>query len=519
MSTLSKNKKKRKIRLVVMVVLLITAILIVAANLFLPVLIKQKINKNQLGQFSVTVKKVNLHLLQNHLHLDSIQFEDSVKQNNFTISKITIDGTKWIPLLLGKGFSSDKIIIANPQLAFNMSEKTTDTGSSGQNWNKKPNIAVKKLEVRNADATIKEKNGDLNVSGVNISLDDFSTDTTQTYRFKGFSAKSYLITADGLSLPFSKTLYSLQCKKLSFNGTGKKSKIDTIKIISNSSKYEIGSKRGVETDWFDFVFDGIRIDNFELNKLLQQQSVVASYFIINNFNGTAFRDKRLPFPKKPDTKLPMEIIDSLPLGLHIDSAMIKNANITYEERVQATDEAGKVFFTNLEAKFFQVSNIKNRITGPTKLVARANFMNKPLLKANFEMPNKKFPVQYRASGSFEAAKLEIFNRMLEENMSAEIRKGQMNSLAFDFQYNNNLSEGALVMDYSNLKIDVLKKKDDTKSELKSFFVNSIFLRNNSKADDGNYKTGEIHFERDKKKSIFNYWWKSLASGMKSIIMI
>lgn len=60
-------------------------------------------------------------------------------------------------------------------------------------------------------------------------------------------------------------------------------------------------------------------------------------------------------------------------------------------------------------------------------------------------------------------------------MSAEIREGQINSLAFDFHYNSNASKGALVLDYSNLKINVLKKKDDTKSEQKSFVVNSIFF--------------------------------------------
>jgi hypothetical protein len=63
-----------------------------------------------------------------------------------------------------------------------------------------------------------------------------------------------------------------------------------------------------------------------------------------------------------------------------------------------------------------------------------------------------------------------------------------------------------------------KKKDEDgkKDNLKTFLLNTFILKKNM---DGSLpeeeRTGTISFERDKTRSIFNYWWKSLFSGIKS----
>jgi hypothetical protein len=62
----------------------------------------------------------------------------------------------------------------------------------------------------------------------------------------------------------------------------------------------------------------------------------------------------------------------------------------------------------------------------------------------------------------------------------------------------------------NLRADL--KKDN----LKTFIINTFVLKKNM--DDrlpAEKRTGTVLFYRDTTRSTFNYWWKSLSSGLKS----
>ncbi len=510
--------KTKAIRITVLGIIIIIFSIVIAVNLIAPNLIKHRLNQTSAGPFSVSVDKAKVKLFKKHISLNTIILNDTTEGNNISISKITVDGIRYLPLLFREDIILDSLLIFNPKVNFYVEKKTGTSRQPKINKSKNRKISLKKIGIRDADAKIKKKDGLIKVSGVNFSLHNFARDTTAKYTFKGFSFDQYLVSIDSFSIPFSENLYTFQFSDMNYNPEAQTYKIQQAKIVTRKEKYEAGRKKDVETDWFDFVFEDIKFEDFNLNSLLNDSSVVIRHISIDKFNGKSFRDKRLPFPKKPDTKLPMAMIDSFSFGLHIDSVAIKNANIKYEERVKNTDKAGEVFFTNLNAKLFQVSNIKKLIHSPTKIIASANFMDQPLIEANFDMPNKKYPIPYRVEGTIAPSRLKIFNRMLEENLSAKIKEGNMNQLVFDFQYNNDFSKGALFMEYSDLKIDFLKQKDDSKNQLKSLFFNSIILRNKNLNEKKNYRTGEIYFERDKKKSIFNYWWKSLSSGIKSIVV-
>ena len=59
----------------------------------------------------------------------------------------------------------------------------------------------------------------------------------------------------------------------------------------------------------------------------------------------------------------------------------------------------------------------------------------------------------------------------------------------------------------------MKKKTGDKGGFASFLANT-FVINNKSPNGKNLRVGEIYFERDKQKSIFNFLWKSLLSGIK-----
>lgn len=236
---------------------------------------------------------------------------------------------------------------------------------------------------------------------------------------------------------------------------------------------------------------------------------------ISKFTGFAFKDKRLPFPEKPNKNLPMELLDSLPFTLHVDSIKIEDTNIEYAERVKDSKEAGSVTFNNITAIIKNLSNIDSLITGPTTMHAIANVMNEATLTADFIFPNIKFSHLYSVKGDLESMDIASFNPILKQNAAVLVKSGKINDLSFDFIYNNEHSQGTLCFDYIDLKIDIIDKRDSRVKKTQTFLINNILLHKHNTRAKEPFREGNISFSRDKKRSIFNYWWKSIYSGIKS----
>ena len=74
--------------------------------------------------------------------------------------------------------------------------------------------------------------------------------------------------------------------------------------------------------------------------------------------------------------------------------------------------------------------------------------------------------------------------------------------------------------YNDLKIQLLNRETETLKGigpvLGSFFANTFFIRTNNPKNFV-FRKGDIFFERDKKRAIFNYWVKSFLSGVVSSV--
>ncbi|HEY0769513.1 MAG TPA: hypothetical protein VGD31_04205, partial [Sphingobacteriaceae bacterium] len=62
-----------------------------------------------------------------------------------------------------------------------------------------------------------------------------------------------------------------------------------------------------------------------------------------------------------------------------------------------------------------------------------------------------------------------------------------------------------------------KSEDDLrKDNFKTFIINAFLVKKNlDETVPAEKRSGTIHFERDRSRSIFNFWWKSVFTGVKS----
>ena len=75
--------------------------------------------------------------------------------------------------------------------------------------------------------------------------------------------------------------------------------------------------------------------------------------------------------------------------------------------------------------------------------------------------------------------------------------------------------------YHDLNVAFVNRKTDETAGLtewvKSFFANLVMINENPKPG-ADVREGVIDFERDPEKSTFNYWYKSILSGIKSSLL-
>lgn len=292
--------------------------------------------------------------------------------------------------------------------------------------------------------------------------------------------------------------------------------LDAIVLKSVYPKFEFAHHAGKQIDVFDLKVDSVRITRMPVPDA-GDSLIEADRITIHNPSLHVFRDRRMPFIKDHTEPLPMVRFQDLPFSVRIGRIDIANATIVYEEFPEEGTESGSIVFDQLYARFGHVDNRDNRFNRFVDLDVRSRFMESGILKARFTFPMNPQNLYY-AEGTLDNMELTQLNPTLENLAKIRIASGIMNTMHFNFDYSDDESNGSVMMLYENLEMIALKEKANSneKHGLKSFILNVLFARKNKKDGVKTAKRdGTISFERDKKRSIFNYWWKSLATGIKS----
>jgi hypothetical protein len=113
-----------------------------------------------------------------------------------------------------------------------------------------------------------------------------------------------------------------------------------------------------------------------------------------------------------------------------------------------------------------------------------------------------------------------FNRMLIPNVSVQVKSGINNGIIMNLKGDDDYSYGEMQFTYEDLKIQLLNRETELPqgigNAMGSFFANTFIINTNNPRL-LIFRKGDIFFERDKSKSIFNYWSKSFLSGVVSSI--
>ncbi|RLD59915.1 MAG: hypothetical protein DRJ05_05675 [Bacteroidetes bacterium] len=538
-----KKKRKQKKLWIIGTIVLTTAIVLIGINSFLGLKIKSvvesEINKNPESDYSISYNNIGVNIYTGSIHLKNLVIEprrekvDSLtsKKNelffSLTVQSFKINGV-WIfnfiktgkllienikanniniEVLIGKSTKQDKPLKKQETLNI-LTDRFRGILVNNVHLN---NLSLKVIDIN------KQKKPLLDLHSLSFAISDVLYDSTT-------ALKPIPVSMESLNLKTKEFTYnSLEYYTISTSGFNFTLEDSTLKILNfkltpKYSKEGYNKKIKYENDLFSINTKEIIMHKIHLQKLFYNKVFYSPKFEIIKPDIDIYRDKRLPASPYKYKPLLASIIKKIPVPLTIDTITIKKGKLVYGEMHSVTNKPGEIVFNDLNISGFNFTNDEKQISKRPKLQLdlSAKLMGQANLKVNFQFDLTKTGDHFNVKGDMGKINGKKLNRMVENLLLVKIQSADIHSVSFHFMANDNQATGEMKMDYENLKVKVLKQEKGKEYKTLSFLANGLILKNN-RPGSPKYKTGIIHFNRDKNKALPNYLWKSIQSGLVSIV--
>lgn len=497
-------------------ILLGGVVLIVSIDIALSRYIENKIHET-ITSIHGKVTSVHVNLSRRLVTINGVDLAsdpDSVHtiHQSMKLKAISAKGISLYDLLINKKIIIEEVLLDSGMLLYTKGLTPHQLKPIHSNFNY---IQIKNIHFTNTFTQIKTDSTESFSAILNGQLTDVTL-TVDSLHVADYSVKTIDARAEKIIVSRPEEMYSGTIASLHLNTVKQEVIFDSIKFIPNLGKYEFAQHLGKQTARIDLCIPHLTIAGLQFDKLIDSV-FVASKIEIKSFDLFVFKDKRIPFLRKENVPLPMVSFLKLPFHVKVDSIVISNSLITIEEFPEHGIKTGTVTFKEVNATLAGLDNRQEGDHAYARLDANALLMGAGKVKALFQLPLDGSSI-YTAKGSISNMSFKELNPVLTSMANVRAESGYLKDLAFDFKYNEFTSKGTINIDYENLHLIHLNTNKRSTNELKTFFMNAFVKNERSKSLSPAKKNGVIDIERDRKRYIFNVWWRSILSGLKSSIL-
>ncbi|MFA8300160.1 MAG: hypothetical protein ACEPOV_08365 [Hyphomicrobiales bacterium] len=473
---------------------------------------KLNMHKALLSNKSKTIHLYDLTYLHGHNDFEGIDFKAS-------IGNISIDGFKDLKNW-DSSISFNSIYISDPHIHIYRQEKKEESKSS-TSIKRRPNINVDYLNVNGGNVNLYSKSNDsiefnipvISAEGKSIRLD------SDKALLSSLLKQDISFYVDDLDIPYiNQDFYNLNLSGIKGNLRSKTIDITQLQLTPKYPQYEFSRRYGKQTDRIVIPYGSIHLGGVSVERLVNYGAFICDTISLSGFELRMLRDKRVPFPKDQRRDLLVTMLRKLKTPIHISHLFAFQNRFIYSERVKNSNEPGSVFFTNLGLRAENICNIPEVISDT--MVMRA-FVDGYVMGAGKMDVEFHFPLHFPKDTFWFKANVApmdftLLNNMTKNTFGVGVKRG-VGGLKNAMVYaNNDYSIGSEFFKYKNFKIYLYNKEKGKKrgffGGVTSFFANSIFLKSNNPRKN-RVRIGEVSYVRNKQKSIINYIWHSVLSGL------
>ena len=515
---MTKPKYKNAI-IVIAIIAIITILLSFLANSY----IEQKIGE-ELQNVSESTKieytSINANIWTGNVEVVSPAILVSGETTNKTILEaklkaIVINDVRYWDLLFNDKITIESLVIDEliAKYKHNSVVKNEDYQSSFLDKIKQV-IHAEKIAINKADVLITNYESDsiiLSIPNLNFEVLDFQINPKASKANKKITYTDFELNAENVKWA-TNTYDDLMVDVM--HVTNGKATFKDFQLKTKYSKTEYSAVLKTERDHFNLNVKEINISDMDFGFNTND----AFYFTSKKVDLIApiaeiYRDKLVADDLTYKALYGTSLRD-LTFDLGLDMVEITDGSISYLEKVNAEEQAGRLDFTNLNATFAKLGNTFGN--DDTAIEIQTTFMNDSPLKVNwnFKVADTTDQFTFKADlGFFNAKQMDQFT---QPNLYVDLN-GELQQTYFTISGNPRTSRIDIKMKYDDFEVSILKKDGKEKNKFLSSIVN-LFVSKDSEDDKHNYRYGQSeNVERQTNKSVFNFIWLNVKAGLLSAI--
>jgi hypothetical protein len=282
------------------------------------------------------------------------------------------------------------------------------------------------------------------------------------------------------------------------------------------SKEEYFSYHKFQIDYIQASIPSVEFLYPDIHRYLRDSVLRVSSITIVQPELTISRDKRYPFLNTAIKPLPTNALQKLKVKIQVDTIQMRHGRITYNERSRITGKEGTIVLGEVNARVRNIRNTEIKPLDSLFIRASARFMDSARVNLSVRESYADSLGNFVMTTQIAPFHTSILNPALVPLVSVEFKSGFADTLYMRAIGRESLSLGSMKFFYSDLKVDFLDKQDTTRNSLKNqllqFAANNLVIRTNN-ID----RIGTVYYERDRNRSIVQYWIKMILSGVTTSV--
>lgn len=338
--------------------------------------------------------------------------------------------------------------------------------------------------------------------------------TRATLDEKGVETWLDRIAIGHAALHYATGRFSADAATCSWDPAAHLARIAGFHILPRLSRDETFNKARWQQDYVTVKGQALTLSGIKLAGGERLNALGIDKLVLDRISIEASRDKHLPFHHGIEKPMPTKLLDKVPFDISIDTALLVNDDVTYNELSAISNRWSTVNLGDINGS---VCNLETRDnSGDTlKIDAHARFFDGHIRQFVYQESYGDSLSSFTAKTTLAAVDLKKFSEVSIPAAAVSITNGYVDTAWSTWQGNRYASYGNMDFYFNKLRIKVLNKKDSLRRgvvpQLETWAARVLLPGSNK-------KSSEIFFERDREKFVFNYWVKTQTSGILSALI-
>ncbi len=516
---------KKAIIAVVSVFLLIVLVNI-ALNFWIAKKLPQIINEANESPYLITYKDLDISLLNRNLEATEIVVVPKSSLNNSAnkagiyanIGSLEVSNFNIWDIIFSDKIHAKSLTLTKPEITI-IKDRTKKV--------KGKNKAVRDDIVAPFSKLIYVS--DVFMKNANVRMVDMKNEAILTVYNMSFNLEQILVTEETLAqkLPFSYGKYKVICDSVfyqpsvfyqirgkDFKTTEQTLSIGTFEMVPQQNRKAFVKMLATEKDQFAIKGKSITVNQMKWGFDKEELFLNLDGLVLDEVDANIYRNK-LPADDLTKKKLYSELLRNIPVELTVDTLFVKNSRLVYEEEVDFTKGPAIVTFNKFNMFVTGIASGKNKTKMPdVKINVKAQFMNVAPLEVDWTFNVLDKSEGFNIKGKILNFPGERISTFTKPYVNATLN-GTLEEIYFNFTGNDNTSKGDFAINYEDLKVDIFQKKERKKKNKFLTSIANLFVKDDTK---DKVTSAEVDVERIKEKSFFNFLWRSIAEGLKKILI-